>query len=192
MTMTAQAARSAALDDLSFFWGDIYDFALIRAKWAARTDDGSRTLTASSSEELRALVKADYQAHPVPRRDTHEGRAAMDQAQAQALKELDVHWGEFYIITLTSHGWMARRRDNGHFLVAATPDDLEELMETDCQAGPVRLGAAAEEPVMPPATILDPITVSCVRCTRDFVTDRASGAAKDKLCPDCAVPGWEG
>ncbi len=100
----------------------------------ARTDDGSRTFTASSAGELRALVEADYQAHPVPRRDTHQGRAAMDRAQAQALKDLDVHRGEFYAITLGSHGWMARRRDNGHFLVAATPDDLEELIDADCEA----------------------------------------------------------
>ncbi len=145
MTAQAQAARSAALDDLSFFWGDIYDFAFSRAKWVARTDDGSRTLTADSAEELRALTEADYKAHPVPRRDTHERRPAMDQAQARALKDLDVHWGEFYVITLGSHGWMARRRDNGHYLVAAGPEDLEELIEADCEAEPVQLGTGAGE-----------------------------------------------
>src|SRR5579875_3836175 len=133
--------RTTVLDDLDFYWGDVYDFVFSRAKWAARTLDGSRTLLADNPKELRELVEADYEAHPIPRRDTHEGRATMDQARAQALKDLDVHWGEFYLITLGSHGWMARRRDNGHFLVAATPDDLEELMEPDCEAEPVRLGA---------------------------------------------------
>jgi hypothetical protein len=145
MTTAEQAARLAAPDDLSFFWGDIYDFAFSRDKWTARTRDGSRNLLANSPEELRGLVEADYEARPVPRRDTHEERAAMDQAKAQALKDLDVHWGEFYVITFGSHGWMARRRDDGHFLVAATPDDLLELMEADCEAEPVRLGAGADE-----------------------------------------------
>lgn len=150
MTITMTTSRTAALNDLSFYWGDVYDFVFSRAKWVARTLDDGRTLLADNPEELRQLVEADYEAHPVPRRDTHEGRATMDQAQAQALKDLDVHWGEFYIITLSSDGWMARRRDNGHFHVAATPDDLEELMEADCEAEPVRLGAGADD-VVPPA-----------------------------------------
>jgi hypothetical protein len=128
-----------------FFWGDIYDFAFSRAKWVARTNDGSRTLVARSPDELSELVEADYEDHPVARRDTHEGRASMNQAQAQALKDLDIHWGEPYAITLTSHGWMARRRDNGHFLVAAIPEDLEKLIEADAEAKPVRLGAGADE-----------------------------------------------
>lgn len=145
-TVTIQTPqRAAALDDLDFYWGDLYDFAFSRARWTARTRDGSRTLLAGSPEELRRLIEAHQEAHPLPRRDTHKGRSAMDEATAQALKELDIHWGEPYAITAGSHGWMARRRDNGHLLVAATPQDLEQMIEADCEAQPVRLGVSAEE-----------------------------------------------
>jgi hypothetical protein len=140
MTITVAISRAAALDDLDFYSGDVYDFAFSRAKWVARTGDGSRTLLADSPQELRELIEADYQSRAVPRRDTHEGRSAMDEAAVRALKELDVHWGEVYAVTLSSHGWMARRRDNGYFLVAATPEDLEELIEADAEVQPVRLG----------------------------------------------------
>src|SRR5579875_1833176 len=135
----------AALDDLDFYWGDVYDFTFSRSKWVARTDNGSRTLLADSPGELFRLIDADYRAHPVPRRETHKGRSAMDEAAAMALKDLDVHWGAFYQITLTSHGWMARRRDNGHFLVAATPSGLEELIEADSGASAARPGAGDGE-----------------------------------------------
>ncbi len=135
----------AALDELDFYWGDVYDLAFSRSKWVARTYNGSRTLLADSPGELSRLIEADYRAHPLPRRETHEGRSAMDEAAARALKNLDAHWGAFYEITLTSHGWMARRRDNGHFLVAATPSDLEELIEADSGASTARPGSGDGE-----------------------------------------------
>lgn len=65
----------------------------------------------------------------------------MDETQAQALKDLDRHWGRPYVITFGSHGWMARRRGNGHLIVAATPEDLEELLEADYAASPAHAAA---------------------------------------------------
>jgi hypothetical protein len=141
MAITMAATRAAALDDLDFRWGDLYDFAFNRAKWVARTRDGARTLLGDDPEELRGLIEADYEARPVPRRETYKGRSALGQKQAQALKELDVHWGAFYVISLGSRGWMAKRSGNRHLLVAATPGDLEELIEADAGAQQVRLAA---------------------------------------------------
>ncbi len=142
MTITMQPPqRAAVLDDLDFYWGDIFDFAFSRAKWTARTRDGDRTFLADSPEELRGLIETDHEAHPVPRRDTHKGRSAMDEATAGTLKELDIHWGEAYVITFTSHGWMARRRDNGRLFLASAPEDLEQMIEADSEAQSVRLGA---------------------------------------------------
>jgi hypothetical protein len=40
-----------------------------------------------------------------------------------------------------SHGWMARRRGNGLLIVAATPEDLEELLEADYAAGSAHAAA---------------------------------------------------
>jgi hypothetical protein len=64
MTMTRQA-RSAALNDLDFHWGEVCDLAVTRDGWVAKRLDNNRALVADSPEELHELITADYEAEPV-------------------------------------------------------------------------------------------------------------------------------
>jgi hypothetical protein len=38
---------------------------------------------------------------------------------------------------------------------------------------------------VPNPCIPNPITITCIRCTKPFSTDASSPAAKDRICPDC-------
>ena len=38
---------------------------------------------------------------------------------------------------------------------------------------------------MPNQCIPNPVTITCIRCTKPFVTDATSPAAKDRVCLDC-------
>jgi hypothetical protein len=73
-TLSAQAARIAALRDLDFHWGGAYAIAAGSDGWVARRLDDGEPLVAGSPEELRALIVADYSAQPVPR-DLGPGQA---------------------------------------------------------------------------------------------------------------------
>lgn len=53
-------------------------------------------------------------------------RAAGDSADA--LRDLQWHWGEAYLITGAAGHWIAHRRDNGRMLAARSPDELRELI----------------------------------------------------------------
>ncbi len=66
-TRNARAARNAAVRDLDFHWGGAYAIAVGDDGWVARRLDDGQPLVASSPEELRALIVADYSAQPVPR-----------------------------------------------------------------------------------------------------------------------------
>jgi hypothetical protein len=66
-TLSAQAARIAALRDLDFHWGGAYAIGIGEDGWVARRLDDGQPLVAGSPEELRALIVADYSAQPVPR-----------------------------------------------------------------------------------------------------------------------------
>ena len=56
-------------------------------------------------------------------------RAAGDGAGA--LRDLQWHWGEAYLITGAAGYWIAYRRDNGQMLAASSPDELRELIIED-------------------------------------------------------------
>jgi hypothetical protein len=58
---------TAALDDLDWHWGQVYDLAVTRAGWVAKRLDNNRALVADSPEGLRELIWADYAAEPVSR-----------------------------------------------------------------------------------------------------------------------------
>jgi hypothetical protein len=59
-------ARVAALNDLDFRWGELYDLAVTRAGWVAKRLDNGRALVAGSPAELGELITEDYTAQPVP------------------------------------------------------------------------------------------------------------------------------
>ena len=68
MTEREAPRSAAALNDLDWHWGGAYDLAVTRAGWVAKRLDNNRALVvASSPEELRTLIQADYGAEPVSR-----------------------------------------------------------------------------------------------------------------------------
>jgi hypothetical protein len=56
-------------------------------------------------------------------------RAAGDSAGA--LRDLQSHWEQAYLITGAAGHWIAHRRDNGRMLAAGSPDELRELIIED-------------------------------------------------------------
>jgi hypothetical protein len=50
---------------------------------------------------------------------------------ADALRDLQWHWAEAYLITGAAGHWIAHRRDNGRMLAASSPDDLRALIIED-------------------------------------------------------------
>lgn len=57
-----------ALDFLKWHWGTAYEISRPRRDgWTARRKDNRKTLEASSAQVLLVKIRADYQAHPVPR-----------------------------------------------------------------------------------------------------------------------------
>jgi len=68
------------------------------------------------------------------------GRAAASQAggTADALDELDFHWGSAYDIAVTGGMWTARRRDGrGDTLADPLPEGLRLRIQADYTAMPV-------------------------------------------------------
>jgi hypothetical protein len=63
MTMQTQTA----LDELGWYWGEVYDLAITRSGWVAKRLDNGRALVAGGPNELRELIIADYAAEPVSR-----------------------------------------------------------------------------------------------------------------------------
>ena len=76
VTMAAQRARAAALNDLDGRWGEAYDLAVTRDGWVARRLDNGRSLVASCAAELRALIAADDRAETAARAATGRARRA--------------------------------------------------------------------------------------------------------------------
>jgi hypothetical protein len=59
-----------ALADLRHHWGEAYEISYRLGQYrAARRDDGS-VVRADTAGELLELVRADYAARPVPRKDS--------------------------------------------------------------------------------------------------------------------------
>lgn len=56
---------------------------------------------------------------------------------AEALADLQWHWGSAYLITGAAGHWVAQRRDDGRTLTASGPGELRELITEDYQALPV-------------------------------------------------------
>jgi hypothetical protein len=62
---------------------------------------------------------------------------AADEAPQDALGRLQWSWGSAYGIAGGWHTWVARRRDNGRLLNAASPDELRALIIRDYQDQPI-------------------------------------------------------
>ena len=112
---------------------------------------------------------------------------------SEATKELQWHWKEAYQITGGGGTWLARRLDNGHTLVAASPDGLGELIVDDYTARPVWLGDLRSGRPLPPAealaaalrTALPSYTINVtVRC-RD--KPRFEAISRDDSDPYCLI-----
>jgi len=68
------------------------------------------------------------------------GRAAASRAEeaADALEELEFHWGSAYDIAVTDGRWTARRKDGrGDTLASPLPEGLLQLVRADYAASPV-------------------------------------------------------
>lgn len=70
-------ADKEALAELEFHWGGAYVIGRDGngTWWAARRDRIGEVITATSAEELHALIRADYNTRPVPR-EAHTGDAS--------------------------------------------------------------------------------------------------------------------
>jgi hypothetical protein len=65
-------------------------------------------------------------------------------ATRDALADLQWHWGSAYLITGAAGHWVAQRRDNNRWTLAASgPDGLRELIIEDYAAQPVPRKAAS-------------------------------------------------
>ena len=60
-----------------------------------------------------------------------------DETPREALALLQHDWGSAYGIAGAAGTWVARRRDNGRLLNAASPDQLRELIVRDYGDQPV-------------------------------------------------------
>jgi hypothetical protein len=61
------ADETHPLGSLRWHWGSAYAISYRMGRWiASRRDDGGR-LEAEEAEELRELIRDDYEARPVPR-----------------------------------------------------------------------------------------------------------------------------
>lgn len=65
--MTQPPGHRNELQDLQFHWGDAYLITGAGEHWIAQRRDDGRMLIASGPEELRELIRADYEAQPVAR-----------------------------------------------------------------------------------------------------------------------------
>lgn len=61
------AADRASLDDLRWHWGSAYLLKRLGGRWVAQRRDSHSTISAIGPDQLLGLIRADYQAHPVPR-----------------------------------------------------------------------------------------------------------------------------
>jgi hypothetical protein len=61
---------------------------------------------------------------------------------AEALEDLQWHWGLAYLITGAVGHWVAQRRDDGRTLTASTPGALRDLITEDYETRPVPRDAA--------------------------------------------------
>lgn len=59
--------RERDMQALAWHWGDAYEFTWARGTYIATRRDNQRSLTSTSVTWLWELVRADYQAKPVPR-----------------------------------------------------------------------------------------------------------------------------
>jgi hypothetical protein len=58
------------LDDLRHHWGEAYLIHRLGARWVAQRRDKSRqAISADSAAGLLELIRADYAARPIPRKD---------------------------------------------------------------------------------------------------------------------------
>jgi hypothetical protein len=63
--------------------------------------------------------------------------SAVDSWEAEALADLQWHWGEAYLIRHLGGRWVAQRRDSRETISAPTAAGLGELITQDYAARPV-------------------------------------------------------
>lgn len=65
--MQSASRTDELLEVLRWHWGEEYEISEALGVWRAVRRDNQVTLVATSADELRALIMADYAADPVPR-----------------------------------------------------------------------------------------------------------------------------
>jgi hypothetical protein len=67
ITMTMDEPPQDALGRLQWAWGTAYQITGASDRWVARRSDNGRLIAGGSPDELRELLKQDYEAEAVPR-----------------------------------------------------------------------------------------------------------------------------
>ena len=57
------------LDELRHHWGEAYLIHRLGARWVAQRRDSRQAISADSAAGLLELIRADYAARPIPRKD---------------------------------------------------------------------------------------------------------------------------
>ena len=57
------------LDDLRHHWGEAYLIHRLGARWVAQRRDSRESFSSGTAAGLTELIRADYAARPVPRKD---------------------------------------------------------------------------------------------------------------------------
>jgi hypothetical protein len=124
------------LDELRFHWGGAYDIAASGDTFTARRRDGRGDLLADPLPEgLRRLIRADYEAMPVPRHTVNTALRPREPSpdDDRALDMLTLAWNEAYEIWITGDQWQAWHhgaRDH-EMLAGATPEELNAAIRAD-------------------------------------------------------------
>lgn len=69
--------------------------------------------------------------------DTCDGKGMTMTMTAEALADLQWHWGSAYLITGAAGHWIAQRGDDGRTLIASGPGELRQMIIEDYEDQPV-------------------------------------------------------
>jgi hypothetical protein len=124
------------LDDLRFHWGGAYDIAASGDTFTARRRDGRGDLLADPlPERLRQLIRADYEAMPVPRHTVNTALRPREPSPDDdlALDMLALAWDGAYEIWITGGQWQAWHHgaQDQEMLAGTTPEDLNAAIRAD-------------------------------------------------------------
>jgi hypothetical protein len=124
------------LDELRFHWGGAYDIAASGDTFTARRRDGRGDQLADPlPERLRRLIRADYEAMPVPRLTMNIALRPREPSSddERALDILTLAWGQGYEIWVTAGEWQAWHHgaQDHEMLAGATPEELNAAIRAD-------------------------------------------------------------